>query len=216
MREKRRIDNFRVRICRISHLKLRDDFGLLIVVRVATALSLSLQHGGFRMSNKLFGYLVVGALASALALASPALARGGGGMGGGGGQMGGGRGEAAWEAAACTGEVGAATGLAAACTGQAAARTGLAAACVGQAAGILRPWDRIGPAAGIPVRASPFVTGSSTIASTALPLPSPARPTTTITDPMITAGAECGRRMVRRWSMSVATTATENRRTTSL
>ena len=36
------------------------------------------------MSNKLFGYLVVGALASALALASPALARGGGGMGGGG------------------------------------------------------------------------------------------------------------------------------------
>jgi hypothetical protein len=92
MREKRRIDNFRVRICRISHLKLRDDFGLLIVVRVATALSLSLQHGGFRMSNKLFGYLVVGALASALALASPALARGGGGGGGGGGHggMGGG------------------------------------------------------------------------------------------------------------------------------
>src|SRR6516225_6287200 len=89
MREKRRIDNFRVRICRISNLKLRDDFGLLIVVRVATALSLSLQHGGFRMSNKLFGYLVVGALASALALASPALARGGGGMGGGGGHMGG-------------------------------------------------------------------------------------------------------------------------------
>ena len=42
------------------------------------------------MSSKFLGYVVAGALASAIALASPVLARGGGGGGGGGGWGGGG------------------------------------------------------------------------------------------------------------------------------
>jgi hypothetical protein len=47
------------------------------------------------ISNRLASYFIAGALVSALALASPALAKGGGGggMGGGGGGMGGGGGE---------------------------------------------------------------------------------------------------------------------------
>jgi hypothetical protein len=53
--------------------------------------SLRFNQGGIAMNKKLLSYLVAGALATTLALASPALARGGGGGGGhGGGGHGGG------------------------------------------------------------------------------------------------------------------------------
>src|SRR5713101_8750183 len=54
--------------------------------------SLQFNHGGIGMNNKLLSCLIAGALATTLALASPALARGGGGGGGHGGGFGGGHG----------------------------------------------------------------------------------------------------------------------------
>jgi hypothetical protein len=77
-------------------LKLENIFGLLIVVHSATgSITVAATTEDFSMSNRFANYLIAGALVSALALASPALAfRGGGGMGGGGahgvGGMGGG------------------------------------------------------------------------------------------------------------------------------
>src|SRR6266446_2295751 len=88
-----RIDetNFRVRNCRLCHLKSSDPLGLLVVLFLRRYPSLQFKHGGIRMNNKLLSCLIAGALSTALALASPALARGGGGGGGmHGGGMGGG------------------------------------------------------------------------------------------------------------------------------
>jgi hypothetical protein len=70
-------------------LKSPGHFGLLVVfLRRSVA---EFNHGGIRMNNKLLSCLIAGALGAMLALASPALARGGG-HGGGmhGGGMGGG------------------------------------------------------------------------------------------------------------------------------
>jgi hypothetical protein len=80
--------NFRVRNCRIFHLKTLDPLALLVVFLLRRYPSQSLNHGGIGMTNKLLNCLAAGALGTALALASPALAfHGGGGMGGGGGGM---------------------------------------------------------------------------------------------------------------------------------
>jgi hypothetical protein len=76
-------------------LKLENIFGLLIVVHSATgSITVAATTEDFSMSNRFANYLIAGALVSALALASPALAfRGGGGMGMGGGMhVGGGMG----------------------------------------------------------------------------------------------------------------------------
>jgi hypothetical protein len=70
-----------------------DRLGLLIAFFLPRHSSLQFNHGGIGMNNKVLSCLVAGAVNAALALASPALARGGGGggMGGGhGGGMGGG------------------------------------------------------------------------------------------------------------------------------
>jgi hypothetical protein len=78
--------NFRVRNCRLCHLKSLDPLALLVVVSLRRHPSLQFNHGGIGMNNRLLSCFVAGALATALALASPALARGGGhggGMGGG-------------------------------------------------------------------------------------------------------------------------------------
>jgi hypothetical protein len=82
--------NSRVRNCRIFHLKTLDPLGLLVVF-LRRYPSLQFNHGGIGMNSKLLNCLIAGALSTTLALASPALARGGfGGMGGGhGGGMGG-------------------------------------------------------------------------------------------------------------------------------
>jgi hypothetical protein len=83
--------NINVRNCRISNLKLLNNFGVLIVVCLAAALvAVGSTTEDVSMNGKLLGYLSAGALATALALASPAFARGGGGGGGGGGGHGGG------------------------------------------------------------------------------------------------------------------------------
>jgi hypothetical protein len=62
-----------------------------VVLSAAGSVTVVQTTEDFSMSNKLASYFIAGALVSALALASPALARGGGGMGGGMG-MGGGHG----------------------------------------------------------------------------------------------------------------------------
>jgi hypothetical protein len=91
--------NFRVRNCRICHLKSLDPLGLLVVFFSRRYPSLQFNHGGIGMNNKLLSCLIVGALSTTLTLAPPALAfhggGGGGGMhggGGGGGMHGGGGG----------------------------------------------------------------------------------------------------------------------------
>jgi len=81
--------NFRVRNCRIIHLKSLDRLGVLVVFFFATVSVAAIQHGGIRMKNKLLNCLTAGVMAAALALAPPALARGGGGGHGGGGMGGG-------------------------------------------------------------------------------------------------------------------------------
>jgi hypothetical protein len=81
--------NFNVRICRISHLNMQNTFGLLVVVISATGSLTGASTMEDSMSNRLAKYFIAGALVSAFALASPALAfRGGGGMGMGGGMHG--------------------------------------------------------------------------------------------------------------------------------
>src|SRR5258708_34822282 len=83
--------NFRVRNCRLCHLKSLHPLGVLVVLFLRRYPSLRFNQGGIAMNKKLLSYLVAGALATTLALASPALARGGGGGGGhGGGGHGGG------------------------------------------------------------------------------------------------------------------------------
>jgi hypothetical protein len=86
------VDNFAVRNCRICQLKSLDPSGLLVVFFLRRYASLQFDHGGIGMKNKLLNCLIAGALGTALALASPALAFRGGGGGGGmhGGGMGGG------------------------------------------------------------------------------------------------------------------------------
>jgi len=85
--------NFRVRNCRICHLKSPDPLVLLVVFFWRRDPSLQFNHGGTGMNNKVLSCLIAGALATTLALASPALARGGGHGGGfGGGHFGGGHG----------------------------------------------------------------------------------------------------------------------------
>src|SRR5206468_11379417 len=84
--------NFRVRNCRIIHLKSLDRLGVLVVFFHATVSVAAIQHGGIRMKNKLLNCLTAGVMAAALALAPPALARGGGGGHGGFGGGGGGHG----------------------------------------------------------------------------------------------------------------------------
>jgi hypothetical protein len=82
--------NLRVRNCRICHLSSLDPLALLVVFSPRHS-SRQFGHGGFGMNNRVLGCLIAGALATAVALASPAFARGGGGGGGGhGGGMGGG------------------------------------------------------------------------------------------------------------------------------
>jgi hypothetical protein len=72
-------------------LKTLDPLALLVVFLLRRYPSQSLNHGGIGMNNKLLSCLAAGALGTALALASPALAfHGGGGMGGGGGMHAGG------------------------------------------------------------------------------------------------------------------------------
>ena len=70
--------NFRVRNCRIFHLKSLDHLGLLVVFFLRRYSSLQFNHGGIGMNNKLLSCLIAGALSATLALASPVLARGGG------------------------------------------------------------------------------------------------------------------------------------------
>jgi hypothetical protein len=71
-------------------LKISSTFGLLIVVlSAADSVPAVKQRRIFSMRNRSANYLIAGALVSALALASPALAfRGGSGMGMGGGMHG--------------------------------------------------------------------------------------------------------------------------------
>jgi hypothetical protein len=83
--------NFRVRNCRRFHLKSLDHLALLIAFLLRRYLSRQFNHGGIGMNNKVLSCLMAGALGATLALASPALARGGGG-GHGGGMHGGGMG----------------------------------------------------------------------------------------------------------------------------
>jgi hypothetical protein len=71
--------------------EIMDPLALLVVLSLRRHPSLHFNHGGIGMNNKLVSCFIAGALATTLALASPALARGGfggGGMHGGG--MGGG------------------------------------------------------------------------------------------------------------------------------
>src|SRR5258708_512328 len=87
--------NFRVRNCRLCHLKSLHPLGLLVVLFCDGIRRCKFNQGGIAMNKKLLNCLVAGALATTLALASPALARGGGGHGGGmggGGHWGGGGG----------------------------------------------------------------------------------------------------------------------------
>jgi hypothetical protein len=91
--------NFLVRNCRICQLKSSDPWALLVVLFLRRHPSLQFNHGGIGMNNKLLSCLIAGALATTLALASPALARGGGGGHGGGmggGHWGGGMGGGHW------------------------------------------------------------------------------------------------------------------------
>ena len=81
--------NFRVRNCRIFHLKSTGSFGSAGCLLSATVCVAAIQPRRIGMNNKLLNCLIAGALATALALASPALARGGGGGGGHGGGGGG-------------------------------------------------------------------------------------------------------------------------------
>src|SRR5712691_4420761 len=83
--------NFRVRNCRLCHLKSLHPLGLLVVFFLRRRRCRKFNHGGTSMNNKLLSCLIAGALTTTLALASPAFGRGGG-MGGGmhGGGMGGG------------------------------------------------------------------------------------------------------------------------------
>jgi hypothetical protein len=75
-----------------------DHLALLIVFLLRRYAPQQFNHGGIGMNNKVLSCLMAGALSAALALASPAFARGGGGgghgggMGGGHGGMGGGHG----------------------------------------------------------------------------------------------------------------------------
>jgi hypothetical protein len=72
-------------------LKSPDPLALLVVFFSRRDPSLQFNHGGTGMKNKVLSCLIAGALGATLALASPALARGGGGGGGmHGGGMGGG------------------------------------------------------------------------------------------------------------------------------
>jgi hypothetical protein len=72
-------------------LKSPDPLALLVVFFLRRDPSLQFNHGGTGMKNKVLSCLIAGALAATLALASPALARGGGHGGGfGGGHFGGG------------------------------------------------------------------------------------------------------------------------------
>jgi hypothetical protein len=83
--------NFRVRNCPICHLKSLDRLGLLVVFFLRRYRRCNSTSEEIRMNNKLVSCLIAGALGTTLALASPALARGGGGGGGmHGGGMGGG------------------------------------------------------------------------------------------------------------------------------
>jgi hypothetical protein len=83
--------NLRVRNCRICHLKSLHPLALLIVLFLRRYRRCNFNHGGIGMNNRLFNCLIAGTLATALAVASPALGRGGGGGGGGhAGGMGGG------------------------------------------------------------------------------------------------------------------------------
>jgi hypothetical protein len=77
--------NFSVRNCRICHLKASDHLGLLMVLLPATVSVAANNTQEIGMNNRVLSCLIAGALSTALALASPALARGGGGHGGGGG-----------------------------------------------------------------------------------------------------------------------------------
>jgi hypothetical protein len=85
--------NFGVRNCRIFHLKPWDYLDFVVVFFWRRSPSRQFNHGGIEMKNKLLNCLIVGALSTALAVASPAaFGRGGGGGGGGGGGHGGGMG----------------------------------------------------------------------------------------------------------------------------
>jgi hypothetical protein len=68
------------------------SFGSPDRLLLATGSVAEFNHGGIGMNNKVLGCLIAGALSATLALAPPALARGGGGHGGGGGGHGGGMG----------------------------------------------------------------------------------------------------------------------------
>jgi hypothetical protein len=88
--------NSAVRNCRISHLILLTHLGLLMVALLRFGWPpTGTNNGGIEMSYKILHRVAAGVLAVALALSSPAFARGGGGgggmmMGGGGGMHGGG------------------------------------------------------------------------------------------------------------------------------
>jgi hypothetical protein len=81
-----------VRIYRLIHLKSLNYPALLIAFFPRRHSSQHFNRGGIGMNNKLANCLIAGALAATMALASPALARGGGGGGGHGGGGGGGHG----------------------------------------------------------------------------------------------------------------------------
>jgi hypothetical protein len=72
-------------------LKSKGHLALLILLLLRRDASLQSNQGGIVMNSKLVNGLIAGALTAALALASPAFARGGG-FGGGGGFHGGGMG----------------------------------------------------------------------------------------------------------------------------
>src|SRR5260370_19755120 len=80
--------NFRVRNCRLCHLKSLHPLGVLVFLFLRRYPSLRFNQGGIAMNKKLLSYFIAVALATTLALASPTLPRGGAGGGHAGGEHG--------------------------------------------------------------------------------------------------------------------------------